>query len=149
MPRTPEYPASKPPEEGTLFSGYPELVDAEPEVVGESSVTAPAAGEGYQVVSRDEAMAMYEEQMRQRGELVGRHDHSNWPQSRIMEAARRQFPTAEETGEEIVRAEQARLSAARRQAKAKSKPRGGRSPAQNPGIRRLPGYDKVIPPEAR
>jgi len=73
---------------------------------------------------------------------------SNWPPGRIAEMLDKEFPDLR-TPERIEELEKRQLADMRRQAIKTAQPRKRRSPAQNPGIRRLPGYDRVIPPEAR
>ncbi|MEK7561466.1 MAG: hypothetical protein AAB541_01235 [Patescibacteria group bacterium] len=72
---------------------------------------------------------------------------ANWPESRIQQALDALFPDLRDS-DRIGELENRQLADRRRQARKSVQTKKHRSPAQNPGIRRLPGYDRVIPPEA-
>lgn len=96
----------------------------------------------------EEIMAEHEVRVAERAAKWEELTNANWPPGRVEQALDALFPDlrSPEKIEEISIKEDA---AVRRQARKTTRPKRHRSPAQNPGIRRLPGYDKVIPPEAR
>lgn len=107
--------------------------------------TPPIEGERKPVA---EIMAEHDARIEERAAKWEELSEANWPESRIQQALDALFPDLRDS-DRVEELEDGQLADRRRQARKSVQPKRHRSPAQNPGIRRLPGYDKVIPPEAR